>query len=171
LTGKLADVMTALQDGHPDRALAIATPWHAAEPGDVLALIALGEALEAKHELPRASRIYGSIIDLFPTRADFRRFAGERLERLGTARKLAIDSYRRAVADRPDHLTGHRLLAYALLRDGDFAGAFAAILAGIDQQYPPNRFAGGDRVLGEDAGMIAASYLAHGGRRADIIAE
>src|SRR5439155_6962635 len=55
LTGKLADVMNALHDGHPDRALAIATPWHAAEPGDVLALIALGEAREAKHELPRAS--------------------------------------------------------------------------------------------------------------------
>ena len=166
LTGKLADVMTALHTGKVDKALELANAWHADAPGDVLALIALGEALEAKHEVARAARIYGSIIDLFSSRADLRRFAGERLERLGaTARPLAIDSYRKAVADRPDHLTGHRLLAYALLRNGDHAGAFEAILAGVDQKYPEGRFLGGERVLAEDAGMIAATYLAHGGDR------
>ena len=77
-------------------------------------------------EVKTAARVYGSIIDLYPSRADFRRFAGERLERLGKpARQLVIDTYRRAVADRPDHVTGHRLLAYALVRDADYAGAFA----------------------------------------------
>ncbi len=169
LTGKLADVMAALHAGKLDKANEIAKAWHDDAPGDVLALIAYGEALEAKHDLARAARIYGSIIDLFSSRADLRRFAGERLERLGEiARPLAIDSYRRAVADRPDHLTGHRLLAYALLRSGDHAGAFDAILAGIDQKYPEGRFLGGDRVLAEDAGMIAASYVAHGGDRAAV---
>ena len=164
LTGKLAEVMAALHASHVDKALALATAWHDDAPGDVLALIALGESYEADHHLDRAARIYGSIIDLYSTRADLRRFAGERLERLGeSARGLAIDTYRKAVADRPDHLTGHRLLAYALLRSGDAAGAFAAILAGIDQKYPAGRFLGGDRVLAEDAGMIAATYLAHGG--------
>ena len=171
LTGKLADVMAALRGGNTGKALAIARTWHDAAPGDVLALIALGEALEAKHEVARAARIYGSIIDLYPARADFRRFAGERLERLGAAnRALVIDTYRRAVADRPDHVTGHRLLAYALVRDADYAGAFAAILAGIDQQYPEGRFLGAERVLAEDAGMIAAAYLAHGGKRAEVTA-
>ena len=168
LTGKLADVMKALRAGDVDKALRIARPWHDQAPGNVLALIALGEALEAKRNLPAAARIYGSIIDLFSTRADFRRFAGERLERLGTSRDLVIDTYRKAVADRPDHVTGHRLLAYALVRTADYAGGFDAILAGIDHKYPVGRFRGADRVLAEDAGMIAATYLAHGGKRDDV---
>jgi len=162
--------MRALAAGKLDDAYAIAKPWHDEAPGDVLALVALGEVLEAKHDLATAARMYGSIIDLYASRADLRRFAGERLERIGAlARDLAIDTYRKAVADRPDHASGHRLLAYALVRDADYAGAFAAILAGIDQRYPEGRFAGADRVLGEDAGMIGAAYLAHGGERAAIV--
>ena len=165
LTGKLAEVMRAVKAKNADKALAIASSWHAEQPGDVLALIAYGEALEASRDVAKAARIYGSIIDLFPTRADMRRFAGERLERLGkTSRALVVDTYRKAVADRPDHATGHRLLAYALLRAGDFAGAYAEILAGVDQKYPDGRFRGADRVLGDDAGMIAAAYLANGGK-------
>ncbi|MCB9560141.1 MAG: AgmX/PglI C-terminal domain-containing protein [Kofleriaceae bacterium] len=169
LTGKLADIMDALRRRKLDVALTRARAWHAEAPGDVLALIGLGEALEARKDVAAAARVYGSIIDLFPGRADLRRFAGERLERLGdAARALAIDTYRRAVADRPDHVTGHRLLAYALERAGDHAGAFAAILAGIDQPYPEDRFPGADRVLAEDAGMLAAVYLAADGPRADV---
>src|SRR6185369_4066059 len=112
-------------------------------------------------------RMYGSIIDLFPGRADLRRFAGERLERIGErGRALAIDSYRRAVADRPDHATGHRLLAYALLRSGDHAGALRAILDGYDRH---NRGRLGlERLLREDAGMIAAASLAAGGHAGQI---
>jgi len=135
----------------------------------VLALVGLGEAYEANHDVAAAAREYGSIIDLYPTRSEYRRFAGERLERLGAAtRALAIDSYRRAVADRPDQITGHRLLAYALLRADDYAGAFAAILAGADQKTPEGRFAGAAEVFARDAGMIGAAYLAHGGSRATI---
>ena len=173
LTGPLAEIEGALAGGRVDAALAQARAWHAKAPGDVLALIGLGDALEAKHDLDTAARAYGSIIDLFPSRADFRRFAGERLERIGKAqRQLVIDTYRRAVEQRPDHLTGHRLLAYALVRDGQWAEAFTAILAGIDYKYPANRFAGAERVLAEDVGMIAATYLAHvPGKRADILAE
>ena len=159
--------------GRADGALAKARAWHAKEPGDVLALIGLGDSLEAKHDLETAARVYGSIIDLYPARADFRRFAGERLERLGKAqRALIIDTYRRAVEQRPDHLTGHRLLAYALLRDGQYGAAFAAILAGIDGRYPMDRYAGAQRVLAEDAGMIGAAYVAHvSGKRDEVQAE
>ena len=170
LTGKLADVMAAIAARKADQALTLARAWHDESPGDVLALIALGEALEATRNPTTAARVYGSIIDLFPGRADLRRFAGERLERLGApARKLVIDTYRRAVADRPDHATGHRLLAYALLRGGDHAGAFAAILAGVDQPYPEGRFRGATRVLSEDAGMIGAAYITHGGARDEVV--
>jgi tetratricopeptide (TPR) repeat protein len=172
LHGPLAEIEQALAAGRADAALARAAAWHKQAPGDVLALIGLGDALEAKKDLDTAARVYGSIIDLFPARADFRRFAGERLERLGQAqRALIIDTYRRAVEERPDHLTGHRLLAYALVRDGQYAQAFAAILAGLDRQYPDNRFAGAERVLSDDAGMIGAAYAAHvPGKRDEITA-
>ncbi len=52
------------------------------DAGDVLALVALGEVYEGGASSALAARAYGSIIDLFPARADLRRFAGERLERL-----------------------------------------------------------------------------------------
>ena len=176
LTGELATIEQALHVHDVDGALAKARAWHEREPGDVRALIGLGDALEAKADFPTAARIYGSIIDLFPGRADMRRFAGERLARV-TARfaqvsPLVIDTYRRAVEDRPDHLTGHRLLAYALLRSGKPGDAFAAILAGVDQPYPPGRYLGGDRVLADDAGMIGAAYAAaEPGKLAEIKAE
>jgi hypothetical protein len=99
-----------------------------------------------------------------------RRFAGERLARLTAATAstntkhattdLVLDTYRRAVADRPDHLTGHRLLAYALVRAGKPAEAFDAILAAIDQPYRNDSYLGGMRVLGDDAGMIGATLIA-----------
>jgi outer membrane protein OmpA-like peptidoglycan-associated protein len=160
LTGELAEIEDALAAKHLDAALEHARAWHAREPGNVLALIGLGDALEATHADAAAARTYGSIIDLYPGRADLRRFAGERLARVPGAQALVVDTDRRAVADRPDHLNGHRLLAYALVRAGDLPGAFAAVLAGLDQPYPPGRFLGGLRVLGEDAGMIGAAYAA-----------
>jgi tetratricopeptide (TPR) repeat protein len=172
LHGPLAEIERAIAAGKVDAALARARAWHDKQPGDVLALIGLGDALEAKRDVETAARVYGSIIDLYPARADFRRFAGERLERLGKAqRALIIDTYRRAVVQRPDHLTGHRLLAYALVRDGQYAAAFAEILAAIDQRYPDNRFAGAQRVLAEDAGMIGAVYLAHTQNRREVLAQ
>ena len=164
LKGNLAQIDRMLRKKDLAGALAKAQAWHDKEPGDVLALIGMGEALEANKNLAQASRMYGSIIDLFPGRADLRRFAGERLERIGAAsaeaRSLAVDTYKRAVEERPDHLTGHRLLAYAQLRAGNHADAFAAILAGIDREYPSGRFEGGERILREDAGLIGAAYAA-----------
>jgi len=163
--------MAAIAKRDAPGALALAKTWRDEQPTDVLALVGLGEAFEASGDRAAAARAYGSIIDLYPTRADLRRFAGERLERLGPAgRTLAIDTYRRAVADRPDQVTGHRLLAYALLRGNDHGGAFAAILAGVDQHAPSDRFAGAPRVFARDAGMIAAAYIAHGPDR-DRIAQ
>ncbi len=172
LTGELAAIETLLAKDAKG-ALAKAWAWHRKSPGDILALVGLGDTLEATKDLDTAARVYGSIIDLYPARADFRRFAGERLERIGKAqRALVIDTYKRAVAERPDHLTGHRLLAYAFVEDGQYAEAFAAILAALDEKYPPQRYAGAERVLAEDGGMIGAAYLAHAkDKRAEITAE
>jgi hypothetical protein len=172
LTGELAQINRLIRGKQIDAAVAKARDWHAREPGNVLALVGLGDALEAKGAIPTAARVYGSIIDLFPGRADMRRFAGERLARLTAhAKDLIVDTYKRAVADRPDHMTGHRLLAYALVRAGKHADAFAAILVGIDREYRSDSYAGGERVLKEDASMIGAAYAAAEPAKRDEIAK
>ncbi len=158
--GRFAEVMTALEKHDAKSALAGAQEWHASSPGDVMALVALGEALEASSDPATAARAYGSIIDLYPSRADLRRMAGERLERVRdpAALELALDTYAKALEQRPDHPSSHRMLAFALLRKGDYARAFEAALAGLAFRYPSGRFAGVEQVLREDLGLIGAAW-------------
>jgi len=172
-TGNFREVMDAIAQSDPKRALDTATRLHQDAPGDVMSLVALGEALEANGDVARAARSYGSLIDLFPARADLRRFAGERLERLRApgALELAIDTYGKAEEQRPDHPASHRLLAFARLRNGDFAGAFAALTAGIKQRYPEDRFLGVDRILREDLGLVAAAWTRAEPERRDEISK
>jgi hypothetical protein len=163
-SGPFKEVMDAIERDDAADALARAAKWHADAPGDVLALVALGEALEKSNDARTAARAYGSLIDLFPGRADLRRFAGERLERVERADReaqgLVVDTYAKAARDRPDHPSSHRLLAFARLRHDDPAGAFDAIATGIKQSYPAGRFAGAERVLREDAALVAAAWIA-----------
>jgi hypothetical protein len=156
-TGTFKKVMDSLKSD-PKQALSLASGWHEEQPGDLLALVALGAALEANGDITTAARAYGSIIDLFPARADLRRFAGIHLERLAGALELAIDSFKQAVDQRPDHPQSHRLLAYALVRAGRPSQAFEAIARGVAQRYPDGRFAGVDQILREDAGLVAAAW-------------
>ncbi|PRQ09325.1 AgmX/PglI C-terminal domain-containing protein [Enhygromyxa salina] len=159
-SGKLFDVMALISAGKHEAALSAALAWSDESPGDVLALLAVGEALEALGRPRAAARAYGSIIDLFPARADLRRYAGARLERLGEAgMQLAADTYAQAVAQRPDHPASHRLHAYALLRQGQLEPALAAIEAGATRDYPSGRFDGVDRILDEDLGLIASALI------------
>ncbi|MFT3712125.1 MAG: VIT domain-containing protein [Archangium sp.] len=157
-TGKFKEVMVALETDKK-KGVALATGWHEEQPGDILALVAMGTALEAAGDLATAARAYGSIIDLFPARADLRRFAGVRLETIAAALELAIDSFAKAAEQRADHPASHRLLAFALLRAGKPEKAFEAISKGIAQRYPEGRFSGVDRILREDAGLIAAAWI------------
>jgi hypothetical protein len=159
--GRFGGVMQKVAAGDRGGALREAWSWREQNPGDELALLALGEAAEAAGDLTLAARAYGSLIDLFPGRADLRRMAGERLEALGPAGlALAIDTFAQAVLQRPDHPSSHRLHAFALLKAGRHAEAFAAALAGARQQYPWGRFAGVTRILDEDLRLIAAAWLA-----------
>jgi tetratricopeptide (TPR) repeat protein len=159
--GRFALVMQQVGQGNQGGALREAWSWREQNPGDELALLALGEAAEAGKDLELAARAYGSLIDLFPGRADIRRMAGERLEALGSAGlDLAVDTFAQAVAQRPDHPSSHRLYAFALVKAGRFAEAFAAALVGARQQYPWGRFAGAPRILDEDLRLIAAAWLA-----------
>jgi hypothetical protein len=173
-TGRFKEVMDTIARGGVKEAIRGAYAWHQEAPGDVMALVALGEAFDAASEIPSAARAYGSIIDLFSSRADMRRFAGERLERLrgGAGLQLALDTYEKAVIARPDHPASHRLLAFARLKRGEPERAFEAALAGVEQRYPSGRFAGVDRILREDLGLIAAAWIkAEPRRRAEIEAK
>ncbi len=170
-TGKFKQVMDGLKT-NKGAALALASGWHEEAPGDLLALVAMGEALEANGDLPTAARAYGSIIDLFPARADLRRFAGIRLERLAAAQELVLDTFAKAADQRADHPASHRLLAFSLVRSGKYEQAFAAIARGLKQEYPSGRFAGVDRILREDAGLIAAAWKkAEPARKSEIDAK
>ncbi|WP_437586046.1 AgmX/PglI C-terminal domain-containing protein [Sorangium sp. So ce1000] len=172
-TGRFKLIQDTLARGDAQAAARDASAWHAEAPGDVLALVALGEALEAAGDVPGAARAYGSLVDLFPARADLRRFAGARLERLagGAGLELAVDTYEKARDQRPDHPSSHRLLAFARLKRGEHAAAFDALAAGLARRYPPGRFAGVEGILREDLGLVAAAWLkAEPARRADILA-
>lgn len=159
--GRYKTVMDALARGQIEAATREATSWRTDAPGDVLALVALGETREASGDREGAARAYGSLVDLFPSRADIRRMAGERLERLDEAgRALAIDTYEKALEQRPDQPSGARLLAYALVKDGRHAEAIAVLEAALDRAYPSGRFAEVHRILLEDLGLVAAAWVA-----------
>ena len=168
--GTMLEVMTLLDEGSASKALEVALKWRDESPGDVLALVAVGEALEAMDKPKEAARAYASLIDLFPSRADLRRYAGYRLGRVGEAgRALAVDTYRHAVEQRPDHPNSHRLLAYALLRNGELDEALDAIETGLKTEYPGGRFSGVPRILREDMGIIAAAAVAKDPSRAKAL--
>ena len=159
--GDMSSILALIKAGNHDQALTRALAWHDKDRGDVLALLALGEVHEAAGRPGEAARAYGSIIDLFPNRADLRRYAGARLERLAAAGlALAIDTFKKAALQRADHPASHRLLAYALARAGRHEEALAAILVGLSQSYPGGRFRGVDRILREDAAILAAVRVA-----------
>jgi len=169
--GEFKEVMDLLARKATWKAMVKARDWRERDPGDVLALIAIGEAAEAAGDTTLASRAYGSIIDLFPGRADLRRYAGQRLERIhdGRALALAADTFRKAAEQRPDHPASHRLLGMALLKLGRPEEAFAALCKGVEQRYPSGRFAGAERILREDLALAAAAWIrAQPAKRADI---
>ncbi|MBI5623841.1 MAG: hypothetical protein HY924_08690 [Elusimicrobia bacterium] len=169
-TGKFKDVMELIRSGQAQKALTTARSWLEETPGDVMALVAMGEACEALSDWTCASRAYGSIIDLYASRADLRRYAGARLERVRGGLDLAVDSYAKAVDNRPDHPSSHRLYAFGLLKQGRHRQAFEAMAKGVAQRYPAGRFRGVERILAEDLGLIAAAWIkAEPGRKTEIL--
>ena len=94
------------------------------------------------------------------------RAAGERLDRVGGARSIAIDAYRRAVAERPDQATGYRLIAYALVRADRTDEALEVLLAGAKTTTVLAVL----QVFGEDRVIIEAAIAAkHPERRAALL--
>ncbi|MCU0682318.1 MAG: hypothetical protein MUF34_08705, partial [Polyangiaceae bacterium] len=159
--GKFREVMAMLAGRRFEQALEFARAWCKQSPGDVMALVALGTAYEAAGEMDSAARAYGSLIDLYPARADLRRFAGARLEHVAESKgmALAVDTFRKAVEQRPDHPSSHRLLAFALAKRGAYSEALDAVLVGSRRRYPEGRFEGVKRILREDAGLLGAALV------------
>ena len=168
--GRLAKVMDLLARGDATAALTNARRWQTESPGKVPALIALGEALEANGDKRTAARAYGSIIDLFPSRADMRRYAAERLDRLNTtaSQSLAVDAYKIARTQRPDHPTSHRLLAYSLVKQGHFEQAFEAVAQGLNKARFRNDIV--RSALKADLGLLGAAWLhAQPAKRTEVV--
>lgn len=158
--GRYATIMKRLRKGDSQGALVEAIDWHADEPANALALIALGEALEARGCHGLAARAYGSLIDLFSSRADMRRVAAGRLLRLGAAAiHLVVDDLEKAVEARPDHPTGYRMLAYAYAQAGEPRRGVELLVAALDRTDGQGRFARDAALLRRDAGLIAADWL------------
>jgi len=164
-TGRYAKVMELIKRNDLNGAVVQALRYRNHEPANVVAILALGYALQRRGMVTLAARTYGSIVDLFPGRADYRRVAGERLDALGKhGRELAIDTYRKAVALRPDRIVGYRQLAYALVRAGKLAEALRILGKGIDTRQRVRR-PGVVNVLRRDMGIVGMALLARQPRR------
>jgi tetratricopeptide (TPR) repeat protein len=157
--GRFAEVMQVIGKKNPGGAIERARAYRKEAPGDVMALVALGHAMKSGGDLPGAARAFGSIIDLFPDRADLRRFAGAELEGLDTeaALRLAEDSFRKAQEDRPDHSSTYRLLAYSLVKQKHYAEAFDYLEKALAQGQRYQR-QGTEQIMREDLGLIAAAW-------------
>jgi len=163
-----------LEAGLVDEALDVAWTWHRARPDDILPYISLGHALVAAKRPEEAARAFGSLIDLEPTRAGARRFAGALLESLddGAGLELAIDSYRKARDIRPDQPTSHEALALALARDGQLQAAVNVLVDALGRTYAEGRY--GDAVSlmrAELATLAAAVILATPESRPEVLSQ
>ena len=163
-----------LDAGLIDEALDVAWTWHRARPNDTLPYVSLGHALLAAGRGEDAARAYGSLIDLEPTRAEARRFAGALLESLETTAtlELAIDSYRKARAIRPDQPTSYQALALALARHGELHAAVKVLVDALGRTYTAGRYGGAVELMREElACLSAAAILADPASRSEVLAQ
>ncbi len=169
LSGEMQEIDEALKRERIRQALELAWKWLEKDPTNMLAYIALGRALQANGQPELAARAFGSIIDLYPSRADMRRVAANWLETLTPGRALAIDCYRKALADRPDHPSVYHMLAMALARDGQYAEALDIAIGSLKAKCAWGRFNGVQQILREDAAIIAQAWLARDASKKDEI--
>jgi tetratricopeptide (TPR) repeat protein len=150
-----------IEAGLVEEALDVAWTWHQARPGELLPYVSLGRALTAAGQHEDAARAYGSLIDLHPARAETRRFAGALLESIDVpaALALAIDSYRKARALRPDHPSGYQALALALARRGDYEEAVDTLVDALGRTYADGRFGDVVELMRRDLATLAAAAI------------
>ena len=152
LTGNYAKFHALLDKGEIKAAGEFAQKWRQENLADVMAVIALGEWYEKLGNIKQAARAYGSLIDYFPARADIRRWAAERLLAIKSANWLSIDSLKKAVEERPDHPSGHYLLAIAQWEDNQEKAAKDTLRTALKRDYP--RFQAAKRILKETLALM-----------------
>jgi len=164
IKGSYAKIRHALDSRKLKTALREALRWRREDVGNAMALVALGDTYSAMEESVQAARAYGSLIDLFPSRADLRRFAGNLLEGQGDdGRSLAIDTYKAAVEQRPDHPAGYHMLAMALATTGELGDAIAVLEKGLSARRRRGNFRGVDQLLRDDLAMVRQARTGGGG--------
>jgi len=153
-SGQYAEFRTLLAKNDLKGAGKLAQQWHQQNLADVMALIALGEWYEKSGELAQAARSYGSLIDYFPARADIRRWAGERLLASKIEYGLAIDTFKKAVESRPDHPSGHYLLAMAYWEAGHHKEAVRVLEEALEINFEEGHFRAVKRILQETLSLM-----------------
>ncbi|MEY3015472.1 MAG: hypothetical protein RIT45_4207, partial [Pseudomonadota bacterium] len=109
----------------------------------------------------RAARAYASIIELYPSRADLRRYAGNLVERAsGAGDAVAVDIYGVAVEQRPDHPAGHQMRTMALAAARRYIEALDAALAGLRHERRSGNFRMVERILEDDMAIVARAAIA-----------
>ncbi len=158
--GPMLEVMAAIEAGEFANAVARAARWQRSSPHDVMALLALGGAYEAMGKRGEARRVYGSLIDTFPSDAPMLRHAAARLSALGgeASVELALDAARQAHEERPHHPSSHRALAWALVANDKHKEAFDVLVAALDRRFD-SRYQQAGRILRDDAEVVAAQWL------------
>ncbi len=168
--GRMLEVSTALEQGDPGGALATARAWRREAPEDVMALVALGQAYEATGLRSKATRAYGSLIEMFPSDAPMLRHASARLTSIGgdEANALALDAARQAYEERPDHPSSHRTYAWALVAMQKYEQAFGILRDAAKKGFAV-RYEGVNQILRDDAAVVAAKWASEVPERAKEI--
>jgi len=166
----MAHIDELLKNRQNTAALKQALEWRLQAPAELLPLVALGRAYLALEDLERAARAFGSILDLYPSRADMRRMAGNWLELCAqSGLDLAVDTYRVAMKQRPDHPSVYHQLAMTLIRLNRYHEAFEVLEEGLEARRIENRFPGVIRILKEGLSLVGQSWMTHKPEDADEI--
>lgn len=157
--GRLSAVLEAVAARDLSGAVDQAEAWRRASPEDPLAVIGLIEAYRARNDLRLLTRAIGSLIDMYPDRADVLRHAAQRLDAVPSlaAARVMLDAYEKAYRLRPDHPAGARQYAYALAKLKREGEALGVIEKALDRVPLPRRPI--VEVLRDDAALIGTAWL------------
>lgn len=160
LSGKFGEIDSLLKSDQLELALQCAQKWQSQNPGDALALIALGHCYKANGQPQQAARAYSSLVELYPERADLMSFAGCLLGTVWEQRQSALECLSKAVKLQPDQPKGHLLKAYAQVRVGRLEDALQTLEKAYKTDFAGHRSDELRKVIGEDLGMVAAALIA-----------
>lgn len=160
LSGRFGEIDSLLKSGQLELALQLAQRLQSQNPGDVLALIGLGQCYKANGQPQQAARAYSSLVEVYPERADVMSFAGCLLGTVWEQQQSALECLSKAVKLQPEQPKGHLLKAYAQVRVGRLEDALQTLEKAYQTDFAGHRSDDLRKVIGEDLGMVAAALIA-----------